>query len=317
MSQSFLEFAGDIAVEGSDGIGRKTEAPWVRIFSREMSPTPREGFYIVIHFAADGSAVFITVGCGSTIWKDGDLKAVSDEELQSRTGWARSVILERWGTLEPFGDQIVLGAKAPLPRTFEKATALAKRFAADNLDEGELKAALKNAAERLSEIYRGQKSGRDITPADEANDEIQKIVRPLGQKRRGQGFTLNASDRKAIEIRAMNLAQKWLEECGYTVLDTSKNQSYDFIAEREGTKIFVEVKGTTSDICSSILMTKNEVELHSSRKGETALIIVSQIRLDHSETPPKASHGILEPFMGWDIDQWVKEPIAFQLSRKN
>lgn len=44
----------DLAVEGSDGIGRKTEAPWVRIHSSAMSPTPREGFYFVLHFAADG-----------------------------------------------------------------------------------------------------------------------------------------------------------------------------------------------------------------------------------------------------------------------
>jgi len=44
MNAAFGEFASDINVEGSDGIGRKTEAPWVRIFSDSMSPSAREGF---------------------------------------------------------------------------------------------------------------------------------------------------------------------------------------------------------------------------------------------------------------------------------
>ncbi len=315
MDKDFGEFARDIAVEGSDGIGSKTEAPWVRIFSREMSPTPREGFYIVVHFTADGAGLFITVGCGSTIWKDGSLNAVSNEELKSRTGWARSVIKERWGSLEPFRDQISLGAKAPLPRTFEKATAFAKRFAANNLVEEELETALRQAADRLTEIYRSQKSGRDVTPGDQAVDEIQTIARPLRARRSGHGFTLTAPERKAIEMRAMDLAQTWLETEGYKVTDTSANQSYDFIAEKAGLRIYVEVKGTTSDICSSILMTKNEVDLHRQKKGETALILVAQIRLDRTENPPKASHGTLEAFIGWNIDDWSQEPIAFQISR--
>ena len=55
-------FGETFDVGASDGIGRKTEAPWVRIYAGSMSLTPRDGFYVVIHFAADGSAVFITVG---------------------------------------------------------------------------------------------------------------------------------------------------------------------------------------------------------------------------------------------------------------
>ena len=56
LSNVFDDIFDDLAVEGRDGIGRKTEAPWVRIFSKAMSPSPREGYYLVFHFAADGSA---------------------------------------------------------------------------------------------------------------------------------------------------------------------------------------------------------------------------------------------------------------------
>jgi hypothetical protein len=77
----------------------------------------------------------------------------------------------------------------------------------------------------------------------------------------------------------------------------------------------VEVKGTTSDVCTSIMMTKGEVELHRTNKGATALIIVSRIRLDRTASSPIASGGTLEAMLAWDIDAWTSEPIAFQLKR--
>lgn len=67
------QFGEQLHVDASDGIGRKTEAPWVRFCARNMSPTPREGYYAVLHFAADGSALFVTVGCGSTSLEKGVL----------------------------------------------------------------------------------------------------------------------------------------------------------------------------------------------------------------------------------------------------
>ena len=138
LQPAFDSVFDDLAVGGSDGIGRKTEAPWVRLFSRAMSPNPREGFYVVIHFKADGSGVYFTVGCGSTIWSGGDLRPVSDEQLTIRTSWARSVIEQRWGSLSPFTDVIALGATAPLPKTFEKATAIAKLIPVQDLSAADL-----------------------------------------------------------------------------------------------------------------------------------------------------------------------------------
>jgi hypothetical protein len=77
----------------------------------------------------------------------------------------------------------------------------------------------------------------------------------------------------------------------------------------------IEVKGTTSDLCESVLMTRNEVELHRREKGRTGLLIVSQIRLDRSGATPSASGGKVEAMLHWDIDQWMLESIAFQVRR--
>jgi len=62
-----------IAIEGSDGIGRKNESPWVRIYDPSMSPSATLGWYVVIHFSRDGTKSFLALGCGATIFREGSL----------------------------------------------------------------------------------------------------------------------------------------------------------------------------------------------------------------------------------------------------
>jgi len=314
LQRSFDPIFDDLAVEASDGIGRKTEAPWVRIFSKAMSPNPREGFYLVLHFAADGSAIFITVGCGSTTWSGGDLRAIPDGELRIKTGWARSVVQQKFLSLNPFDDQMTLGAKAPLPRTFEKATAFAKRISRDALLDEDLDSLLAQASLRLSEIYLAQLDRRDVALGDQDIEEIITIAKPL-RRGRSQGRRLNAAERRAVELRAMTVAREYLERTGFTVKDVSAQESYDLLATSGEREIKVEVKGTTSDLCDVIMMTKNEVELHRKERGRTGLMIVSRIYLDHRVSEPSASGGQLEALLDWDVNAWIADPIAFRLSR--
>ena len=306
----------DIEVSASDGIGRKTEAPWVRLSSKAMSPNPREGFYVVIHFAADGSAVFVTVGCGSTVLRGGDLRPVSDKDLETRTSWARSTITERWGALTPFEGTMNLGAKADLPRTFEKATALAWRIPVTELASINLDQALFTAAERLNTIYKAQQERRDVSPGEVLTEEIALLSRPTRNRKKGQGIGLSAAERRTVELQAMDLATSLLSGLGYTCKDVSNNESFDILAMSDMESIKVEVKGTTSDVCESILMTRNEVDLHRREKGTTCLIVVSKIKLNRSGTYPSANGGQAELHMKWDIDQWIAQPVAFQITRK-
>lgn len=305
----------DLSVESSDGIGRKTEAPWCRLFSKALSPNPRTGFYLVIHFAANGSAVFITVGCGSTVWANGDLRPISDQELETRTSWARSVVIQRWGSISPFEANMALGAKAALPKTFEKATALALRIPTSDLSTTDLDSKLYLAAERLGEIYRAQLDQRDIPPGEQDLASIKEIFSPLKSQAKGQGMGLTQPERRAIELQAMKLATEYLIQHGYKCTDTSASHAFDLHACKNGEELKVEVKGTTADICSSILMTKNEVRLHQDEKGKTALIMVYSISLKKDSGVPSASGGKLEALIPWDIDEWTAEPIAFQLRR--
>lgn len=315
LRRAFDPLFDDLAVEGSDGIGRKTEAPWVRLYSKAMSPTPREGFYIVIHFSADGAACFFTLGCGSTIWSGGDLRPISDLQLRAKTTWARSVIELHWGTLAPLTDAIALGARAALPRTFEKATVVARRVPVDGIDGYDLDGLLFAAAERLSAIYLAQLDQRDLAPGDQVALDLAAIVKPLRQRTRAQGMGLTAPERRAVELRAMFLATQYLQSEGFACDDKSAVESFDILARRNGQALKIEVKGTTSELCDSILMTRNEIELHRREKGSTALLIVSRIRLNRNGTLPSASGGIVEALMHWDIDEWILESVAFQVRR--
>lgn len=89
LAAALAPFGGDFLVEASDGIGRKTELPWVRFCSRKMSPNPTDGFYCVTHFSTDGSAAHVTVGCGSSRFHKGSSVRLPNHELDAQTDWAR------------------------------------------------------------------------------------------------------------------------------------------------------------------------------------------------------------------------------------
>lgn len=212
-------FGDDFSVDASDGIGRKTEAPWIRFCSASLSPSPRDGYYAVLHFAADGTGMFVTVGCGSTVLNGGELKPLSDIELEQRTSWARDIVIDRFETLSPFDDQIALGARAALPRTFEKATVLAKRLSVDAIDDAVVEDLLLRAAERLGAIYAAQSAETGLTQADQIRAFLLKTyIEPA----RGRGET-SLTLRSGTVQEAMGLREAWTNIC--SVLSGAKLQA--------------------------------------------------------------------------------------------
>lgn len=315
LAERLGHFGTDFSVDASDGIGRKTEAPWVRFYSKRMSPTPREGFYAVVHFSADGSAFWVTVGCGSTIWNGGDLRPLPDAELQKRTDWARSVVIGSVGSVEPLVDQISLGAKAALPRTFEKATAMAKRFEPVSASESDVVSALLSCANFLRLIYEAQSTGAHLSPAVVAEMDLEELSRPNRRVAAGQGFGLSGPERRAIELRAMEVAGAWLKELGYQIKDTSQGSPFDFLATKGAEVLKVEVKGTTASECSEFFMTRNEVELHKQEQGATALALVAGIRLHRQpDGTSVAGEGVCVGSIGWNIDDCNLTPMAYRVS---
>lgn len=308
-------FGGDLIIEASDGIGRKTELPWIRFASKRMSPRPTEGFYCVTHFSTDGTAFHITIGCGSSKFSNGSSVPLPDVELDRQTSWARSVVLRAAGTLSPFLDHASFGARRKLPVSFERATAMSARVDVDFADDEKVKRLYLAAAEFLRVIYEAQVIGGDMNPADQAQILLESALSPAKARRGPQGFGLTPEERSKVELRAMLVATEWLIAQGYRVTDRSASSSFDLLASNATASLKVEVKGTTSDAATAILMTRNEVDLHRAENGRTALLLVSSIRLLDAGGGVQAAGGVIEPFMNWNIDEWKIEATSFRVSR--
>lgn len=79
----------DFGVVGSDGVGRKTIIPWVRVHSKSRSPRPTSGWYAVYLFSGKGERAYLSLIQGTTSWDGGELKRQPEEKLASRVRWAR------------------------------------------------------------------------------------------------------------------------------------------------------------------------------------------------------------------------------------
>ncbi len=312
-------FSKDLDVEGSDGIGRKTQAPWVRIYSSVLSPSATTGFYVVIHFSANGQYCFITVGCGANKWDSdkGDLVAYSNEEIKAKVGWALAALKKANVDTSHFADQINIGSTYPLPKSFEKATILCKTYEVSSLSNEQISDTIYKALSSLSSIYDRCSELNDLPQSDILKSEIESVINPSKKNlNTRQGYGLSGAERKAVEHRAMNVTHEYLSKLGYKLKDTSAKHPFDYLATKGGETIKVEVKGTTSGLVDSIMMTSNEVELHTNEAGTTALAIVSEIEFVERGEKANCRGGVIEYCYPWDIEQWKLEPKAFLVVRQ-
>ena len=306
-----------MAIEGSDGIGRKTQAPWVRIHSIELSPSATTGYYVVIHFSTDGTRCFVTLGCGATKWDSdrGDLIPYSDEELDQKLGWARTMLNRAGRDIGGFTDSIEIGSDAALPKRFEKATILCRTFELGKLQEDRFLTAVIGLLEMLEVLYERHSQSADIPSSIQIDAAIDTIANPNRGGNR-QGYGLTAAERRAVELQGMSITSSFLKAQGYTVLDTSARKPYDILARKGDEEIKVEVKATTSLEMNSVLMTSGEVQLHQKEAGYTALALVRRVELLARGTMPSCTGGELDFIYPWDISEWDLHPRAFEVRRK-
>ncbi len=118
-------------VEGRDGTGRKTRVPWVRVYDPSFSRSATEGWYVVFLFAADGSAVFLSLNQGTTKFMNGSFVPIDPELLHKRVEDARSRLKDRNVNVAGLLHSIDLrdpGDKGP---GYEHGNAYAIRYEAD------------------------------------------------------------------------------------------------------------------------------------------------------------------------------------------
>ncbi|MBO0135333.1 MULTISPECIES: MrcB family domain-containing protein [unclassified Vibrio] len=299
----------DISFEGKDGVGRKTDVPWSRFYSKSRSKSATQGWYVVYLFPTSGNGVYVCLAHGSSRLENGSFVPRSNAELKQLTDWGSAVIADSIASRSDIVTTINLESKLKLAQSYEKSVIAAKYYDLANLpslDDLTRDACL--FAGLLSQLYFGEDMGR----APDQEDRVVSDVKSASHgKCVGQGFKLTGPERKAIELRAMQVAQEHLITLGYDVEDVSGNESYDFKASKEGCSIPVEVKGTTSSI-GTIVLTRNEVELHMGSYPNNMLIVVSDINLYRSTTTPIASGGNLTQYFPWKIDDSQLKVISYE-----
>ncbi len=143
-----------------------------------------------------------------------------------------------------------------------------------------------------------------------ASELVEDLVNPL--RRAGQGRGLSAAERKAVEMRAVEIAKAHYSARWDSVEDVGAMRCYDLECRSGDRFLRVEVKGTTGRSVS-VLLTANEVEHARRLEGHVALFVVSDIVL-HRENgaEPRASGGTPHIFEPWEIDRFSLRPVAFE-----
>ena len=308
ISSSIGISSDDLIVEGSDGVGQKTELPWLRFGSRSRSSSATEGWYCVYLFATNGSECYLSLAHGSTVWNGSAFVPRPLTELQQLAAWGRKVVAIAISNHNELSPTMSLQARRTnLGPAYEAGTAICRIYERDLIpDDLTLSSDVLFFASLLGDLYREEDSApAPVGPAPEIVEALEDADRIAGKHRparaRGQGFRLNSTQRTAIEKRAMKLAEEHLLAIGWNVKDTSTNKPYDFHCTSSNGELYVEVKGTTSN-GEKIILTRGEVEHHQSVHPNNALIIVSGIELVGSERE-QAEKGNLRMISPWDIAQ--------------
>ena len=306
--------AGHYAVQGKDGEGNRSRVPWVRLFSSAHSPKPTEGWYVVFLFHTQGEAVYLCLGHGSySRGADGDVFPRLTAEVETLVGWARGV-LGKAPAKAGMVHQVDLGPKPGTGAHYPKSTVAAFRYDFNSIpNDDQIIGDLKVSLSLLARLYDAQDQGREPdSEPPEFSETVQAIRVSLGGTRRGgQGTGLTPSERRAVELRAMDVVSDHLRNDGYSVEDTSKNKSYDFLATKGQEAIVVEVKGTTASL-GSVIVTAAERRAQREAFPGNALMIVHSIELTERGEQPIAEGGVLEIYWPWDVDKGDWDPIGYR-----
>ena len=304
---------GDLAFQGRDGTGRKTLIPWVRFYSKSMSPSAQHGWYCVYLFDAPGTGVYLELGHGSTNLVEGEYRPRAPEELARLVAWGRGALAPIIQAHPALAQPMILQGRE-LGDAYERSAVLAKWYPAEVVPSDET--LYDDAAEfagYLKRVYDAEALG--LAPSTSPPEVIEVERAAAGQPMRrgtGQGFGLTAKERQVVEMHAMSMAKAHLQSLHWRVRDVSSTKPYDFECTRGSEEMIVEVKGTTSS-GEQIVVTRNEVAAHRARHPNNALIIVHSIDLQRLlPENPKADGGILLMLSPWEVREEDLRPLAFQ-----
>lgn len=141
-------------------------------------------------------------------------------------------------------------------------------------------------------------------------DEASATAGLIGK--RGQGYERDPEVRRVVEAHAMTYVANHYRSLGYTVRPVSNRPGeLDLRCTRRGTEIWVEVKGTAGE-GNSVELTDAELRRSRERDVLVHLAVLSGIRVNRSECPPRASGGTLFIYKRFSPDQHTLVPTKYR-----
>ncbi len=158
----------DLQVEGSNGSGLNTAIPWVRLYSKSLSPSATNGWYLVMLFSADGERVYLSLMQGTTEWFKGEFKPKPPGVLKQRATWARGLLNKRGLLPHGWKEDINLRTKSSkLGEGYENGNIVAIEYALDSLPSDEkIHTDVLDGLAALGALY---EAGDDYARPDEAH----------------------------------------------------------------------------------------------------------------------------------------------------
>lgn len=129
--------------------------------------------------------------------------------------------------------------------------------------------------------------------------------------RGGQGFLRSAGARRAVETRAMAVAESILANQGWAAENVSTRRCYDFHCRRGDETLYVEVKGTTG-AADQIQLTAGEVAFAARNRPQMMLIVVTGVALAEQGGEPVATGGLAHILSPWAPDPGDLDPISYR-----
>jgi hypothetical protein len=312
----------DLWVQGKDGDGNKAEIPWVRLASKELSPSATKGWYVVFLFSAKGSNCYLSLGHASTTYESNSMERRYQKALEPEVAER----LMKWGRERLELDKIEnsrlkfyrnLEARGNLAEAYDRTSLCGFEYQKESIpSDDQIFSDLEFLLTLLSRIYKHQEEDVTIPGASSPERlEAEKAIsiaagKDFSKPRRQNRFQLPQALKKLVEEHAMRVAMEVLEQRGFkNIKNVGNTHSYDIAATLNGTHFYIEVKGTIS-LGEKIVLTKNEVLLHRQEHPNNALVVVSKITLDRNE-PPSASGGEVLFISPWEIQDSDLEALGY------
>lgn len=121
-----------------------------------------------------------------------------------------------------------------------------------------------------------------------------------------------SEETEAIRLHARRQAIAYYRAQGLTVIEAAESEPFDLLCRRDDKDVYVQVEATRSS-SGTVELSDDEVRLDMPESAERHLFVLEEVDVCEGD-PPKALHGAVRVYSGWNPDPEDLRPIRFECS---